>query len=194
MGMQVIGLFCKKLRKFTHVGRVTHMGLIALARGCNNLDFLKVSRLKNISNEAMEYVATHLKNLRDFRISSVEKYWKTDIPLDNGIRAILTGCNKLERLDIILSHGGLTDVGLGHIRKYGHNLKYLSLECIGESDAGLVELSKGCPKLRTLRMKDCPFSEQAVTTFVFNMHSLRYILVKSGYRTVLALTRLDFEL
>ncbi|PWA90358.1 hypothetical protein CTI12_AA101820 [Artemisia annua] len=192
-GLEFVGMFCEKLRKFTHAGSdVTHKGLIDLAYGCKNLEYLRVSRLKDISNQAMECVGTHLKNLRDFRI--ILKYWKTDIPLDNGIRAMLTGCNKLERLDINLGRGGLTDVGLGYIGKYGHNLKYLSLERIGESDAGLVELSKGCPKLRTLRMTDCPFSEQAVTNLVFNMHSLRYICVKSDYRTVLALTRPDFEL
>nr|GEV59468.1 hypothetical protein [Tanacetum cinerariifolium] len=132
---------------------------------------------------------THLKNLRTF---SVYKFWETDRPLDNGIRALLTGCNKLETLDIKL--GGLTDMGLGYIGKYGHNLKHLSLKCIGESDAGLVELSKGCRKLRSLRMKDCPFSEQALATFMLNMHSLRYICVQIGYRIVSALTRPDFEL
>ncbi|GJR94566.1 leucine-rich repeat, cysteine-containing subtype protein [Tanacetum coccineum] len=170
MGMQVIGLFCKKLRKFTHAGCVTHMGLIALALGCHNLEYINVSSLRNISNEAMECIGTNLKNLRHF---SVKKF-RTDIPLENGIRAMLTGCNKLERLDISFRLGGLTDVGLGYIGKYGHNLKYLSLECLeGLTDAGLVEFSKGCPQLRTLRLNDCPFSEQAVSTFLFNMHSLR---------------------
>ncbi|GJW09065.1 leucine-rich repeat, cysteine-containing subtype protein [Tanacetum coccineum] len=190
-GMQIIGLFCKKLRKFTHAGRVTHMGLIALAHGCHDLEYIKVRELRDISNEAMECLGTHLRNLRNF---SVKNCGKTDVPLDNGIRAMLTGCNKLERLDIILRLEGLTNVGLGYIGKYGHNLKYLSLECIGESDAGLVELSKGCPKLRKLRLKNCPFSEQAVATFVFNMHSLRYVCVESSYRTVLTLTRPDIEL
>ncbi|GKE30564.1 alpha/beta hydrolase fold protein [Tanacetum coccineum] len=42
--------------------------------------------------------------------------------LDNGIRAMLMGCRKLERLDISLRHGGLTDVGLAYIEKYGVNL------------------------------------------------------------------------
>ncbi|GJZ09027.1 leucine-rich repeat, cysteine-containing subtype protein [Tanacetum coccineum] len=151
MGMQVIGLFCKKLRKFTHAGCVTHMGLIALALGCHNLEYINVSSLRNISNEAMECIGTNLKNLRHF---SVKKF-RTDIPLENGIRAMLTGCNKLERLDISFRLGGLTDVGLGYIGKYGHNLKYLSLECLeGLTDAGLVEFSKGCPQLRTLRLND----------------------------------------
>ncbi|GJU51059.1 ACT domain-containing protein [Tanacetum coccineum] len=81
----------------------------------------------------------------------------------------------------------LTDVGLGYIGKYGHNLRYLFLNCKGVS--GLVELSKGCPKLY---LWDCPFSKQVVATFVFNIHSLRYVWVENGYRTVLALTRSTF--
>ncbi|GJZ14526.1 pescadillo [Tanacetum coccineum] len=68
-----------------------------LAHGCNNFEYIKVRQLKDISNEAMECLGIHLKNLRNF---SVQKYGKTDVQLDNGIRAMLTGCNKLERLDI----------------------------------------------------------------------------------------------
>ncbi|PWA44250.1 hypothetical protein CTI12_AA527880 [Artemisia annua] len=186
-GLQVIGEFCKKLRKLTHEGRVTHMGLMALVKACPNLDYLEV-RLLEISNEALECVGTHLKNLRDFRIwLGIEE---TDSPLDNGVRAMLMGCSKLERLDLTLCLGGLTDVGLGYIGEYGHNLRHLSLSCTGESDTGLLELSKGCPKLRKLKLYGCPFSEQAIATFVFHVnHSLRYIWAKRHSGTDLVLTR-----
>ncbi|PWA78788.1 hypothetical protein CTI12_AA213360 [Artemisia annua] len=186
MGLRVIGRVCKKLRKLTHYGDVTHMGLIALVEGCINLEYLSV-RLSNISNEAIECVGTHLKNLRDFRMKIFTK-----AGIDNGIRAMLKGCIKLKRLTLILGDEGLTDVGLGYIGKYGHNLTYLFLNCKGVSDAGLLELSKGCPKLRKLILCDCPFSEQAVATFVFNIHSLRYVWVENGGCTVLALTRPTF--
>ncbi|GKB70151.1 leucine-rich repeat, cysteine-containing subtype protein [Tanacetum coccineum] len=174
--MQVIAQFCKKLRKLTHGGWVTYTGLIALAEGCTNLEYLKV-KVRHMSNEAMERVGTYLKNLRKFRIISNTRYAKVDKPLDNGIRAMITSCNKLERLYIILQRGELTDAGLGYIGKYGRNLKHLSLNRIGESDAGLMELSKGCPKLRKLRMIDCPFSMQAVATFMQNNHSISFIWV-----------------
>ncbi|GJS41833.1 hypothetical protein Tco_0566876 [Tanacetum coccineum] len=176
-GLQVIGQFCKKLRRFIHYGRVTHIGLTDLAQGCYNLEYLDVNLL-DISNEVMECIGTHLKNLRDLRMDLVKDCM--DLPLDNGIRAMLTGCNKLERLDIHLFHGGLTDVGLGYIGKYCHNLVYLSLKSIGESDAGLVELSKGCPKLRKLKLKNCPFSEQAVTTLLYNILSALSFVVKGA--------------
>ncbi|GJZ65029.1 leucine-rich repeat, cysteine-containing subtype protein [Tanacetum coccineum] len=46
-GLKVIGKFCKKLRKLFHNGLVTHVGLIALAKGCTKLECLKV-RLRDI--------------------------------------------------------------------------------------------------------------------------------------------------
>ncbi|GKC49711.1 leucine-rich repeat, cysteine-containing subtype protein [Tanacetum coccineum] len=170
-GLHVIGKFCKKLRKLTHHGLVTHVGLIALAKGCTKLECLKV-RL-DISNEAMECVGTHLKNLRDFRIWLRKEDDITILPLDYGVKAMLMGCSKLERLDISLQHGGLTDVVLEDIGKYGVNLRSLRLECVGNSNAGLVKLSQGCQKLRELKLLGCPFSEQVVTSSVFNIRSLR---------------------
>ncbi|PWA85023.1 hypothetical protein CTI12_AA153240 [Artemisia annua] len=114
------------------------------------------------------------ENLRKFRVNLVEKDGITDLLLDNGIRAMLIGCRKLERLDIRFWHGGLTDAGLEYIGKYGRNLRFLSLTHIGNSNAGLVKLSEGCPKLRKLKLTGCPFSEQAVTSSVFSIPSLRY--------------------
>ncbi|PWA89636.1 ACT domain-containing protein [Artemisia annua] len=186
--------FCKNLRKLTHYGRVTHSGLKAVAQGCPDLDYLEVYPFK-ISNKALACVGTHLTKLRDFRIL----LRRTDSPpdmlvgrckLDSGVRAMLMGCSKLERLDISLCLGGLTDMGLGYIGEYGHNLRHVSLSYTGESDVGLLELSKGCPKLRKLKLNDCPFSEQAIATFVFNNnHNLRYIRIDHGPDNVLVLTR-----
>ncbi|GJS06419.1 leucine-rich repeat, cysteine-containing subtype protein [Tanacetum coccineum] len=196
-GLQVLGEFCKKLRKLTHDGHVTHVGLIALAKGCTKLECLKV-RLRDISNEAIKCLGTHLENLRKLHMNLVKIDGTTDLPLDNGILAMLMGCRKLERLDIMLSHGcrhgGLTDVGLDYIGKYGVNLRSLRLECVGNSNAGLVKLSEGCPKLRKLKLIVCPFSKQAVTSFVFNMPSLRYVWVYSGGGSFFALIRPEFQL
>ncbi|PWA35789.1 hypothetical protein CTI12_AA606180 [Artemisia annua] len=190
-GLQVVGQFCKKLRKLTYGGRATHMGLIALAEGCRNLENLDVTLL-DISNEALDFIGTHLKNLGDFRMNLCKEDCITDLPLDSGIRALLNGCSKLESLNINLCPGGLTDIGLGYIGKYGHNLKFLSLTYVGESDAGLVGLSKGCPKLRELVMMSCPFNKPSVTAIVFNIRSLRYLWFCNQYGDFVA-TRQDFE-
>ncbi|GKE12592.1 leucine-rich repeat, cysteine-containing subtype protein [Tanacetum coccineum] len=145
-GLQVIGKFCKRLRKLSHYGGMTHVGLISVAKGCTNLESLDVI-LRDISNEALECVGTHLKNLRDFRMHFSKEDGTTYPPLDNGIMAMLLGYRKLERLDIRLSHGcrhgGLMDVGLEYIGKYGANLRSLSLTRMGNSNVGLVMLSQG---------------------------------------------------
>nr|GEV23162.1 hypothetical protein [Tanacetum cinerariifolium] len=190
-GLQIIGKLCKKLRKLTHYGLVTHVGLISLAKGCTNLESLDV-KLGNISNKALECVGTHLKNLGDFCMHLVKDDGTTGL-LENGIQAMLMGCRKLERLDFSLRRGRLTDVGLEYIGKYGVNLRSLHLERVGNSNAGLVKLSQGCQKLRKLKLFGCPFSEQVVASYVFNIPSLRYVLFDRSDRDGMCLTRPDFQ-
>ncbi|GJR36264.1 hypothetical protein Tco_1211948 [Tanacetum coccineum] len=72
-GLQDIGHFCKNLRKLTYINRLgTHVGLIAVAQGCSNLEYLHVN-LSNVSNEALECIGTNLKNLRNFYIRAVKE-------------------------------------------------------------------------------------------------------------------------
>ncbi|GKC19018.1 ACT domain-containing protein, partial [Tanacetum coccineum] len=92
-------------------------------------------------------------------------------------------------MDIELCLGGLTNVGLRYVGEYGHNLRHLSLNYTGKSNAGLLELLKGCPKLRKLKLKGSPFSKQAIGT-VFNLnHSLRHVWIDRYPADVLVLTR-----
>ncbi|PWA50556.1 hypothetical protein CTI12_AA470150 [Artemisia annua] len=193
--LKVIGQFCKKLckLKITGFGSVSSTGLVAIAQGCLNLEYLHI-RLRVVSNEAMECIGSHLKNLRYFRMTfGYAAHDQTALPLDDGIRALLVGCSKLKWLGIYNQE--LTDVGLDFIGKYGRNLRYLSLGYIGESDAGLVQLSKGCPNLRKLEIQICPLSKQALSSLMFNVTSLRYIWVHNGQgNTYAAMTRPTFDL
>ncbi|GKA72846.1 coronatine-insensitive 1 [Tanacetum coccineum] len=186
--LQVIGQSCKKLRKLkTPDGLVvTHTGLIALAQGCLELEYLHINSSKNISTESLKCIGSHLKRLNDFHITLHSK----SSVLDNGIGAMLIGCSKLKRLSIDPCGGQLTNDSLGYIGKYGHNLRYLSLGYIRDFEAGLVELSKGCPKLRKLEIKNCVFSKQSLSTLMNNIQSLRYMWVIDRYgHTLLAKTR-----
>ncbi|PWA68039.1 hypothetical protein CTI12_AA312910 [Artemisia annua] len=193
--LEVIGQFCKKLckLKITGFGSVSSKGLVAIAQGCLNLEYLHI-RVRVVSNEAMECIGSHLKNLRNFRMTfGYAAHDQTALPLDDGIRAMLVGCSKLKWLGIY--NRELTDVGLDYIGKYGRNLRYLSLGYIGESDAGLVQLSKGCPNLRKLEIQICPFSKQTLSTLMFNVTSLRYIWVHNGRgNTYAAMIRPTFDL
>ncbi|GKC94983.1 leucine-rich repeat, cysteine-containing subtype protein, partial [Tanacetum coccineum] len=162
--LQVIGQFCKKMCKLKITGSecMSSEGLIAIAQGCLNLEYLHI-RLRVISNEAMECIGSHLKNLRIFRMTFGYADRKTALPQDDGIRAMLVGCSKLEWL--------------------------------GGSDAGLVQLSKGCPNLIKLEIHICPFRKQELSTLMFNVTSLRYMWVNKGQgNTYVALTRPTFDL
>ncbi|GJX39480.1 coronatine-insensitive protein 1-like protein [Tanacetum coccineum] len=199
MALQVIGEFCKKLRKFKTDDSVTQMELITMVKGCLELECLHI-HLTDISNETLECIGTHLKNLRGCHMTLSCGYSKTSPPLEDGIRAMLIGCSKLERLSIHLRprHRGLTDVGLGFIGKYGHNLRYLSLGYLGEcAAAGLVCLLKGCPKLRKLEIQSysfSTFSKQTLAPLVCDIHMLRYMSVRDvNDNIVFATTRLNFQ-
>ncbi|PWA69196.1 hypothetical protein CTI12_AA301130 [Artemisia annua] len=183
LGLQFVGHICKKLRRIKveksgQVGLVSDVGLLALAKGCLELESLHIT-IKDIQNVVLEFIGANLKNLLDFGLVLHNKEEPvSDLPLDNGICALLKGCTKLEKLSIHLRPGGLTDLGCGYIGKYGQNLRYMNLGFCPESDAGLVELSKGCPKLQKFEVSGCDFSQQALVTFVLNVTSLRYLWVE----------------
>ncbi|PWA83582.1 hypothetical protein CTI12_AA165930 [Artemisia annua] len=187
-GLQVASHFCKKLRKIKiRRGRleetVSHIGLTDLAKGCLELECLYVN-VKDITNETLECVGANLKKLRHFYLGLFHEAEEvSELPLDNGVRALLTGCTKLVKLGIHLRSGtrGLTDVGWGYIGKYGLNLVDMDLGFCRDTDAGLLELSKGCPKLQKLEMSGCDFSQQALANFVLNVTSLRYLWVQDYY-------------
>ncbi|PWA89262.1 hypothetical protein CTI12_AA107970 [Artemisia annua] len=196
--LQVIGQFCKNLRKLKTRLR-SCMGLIDVAQGCVDLECLhiKVIDIETITSEILECIGTNLKNLHDFSmvLSTYTEFETTtsSISLDNGVRLMLIGCSKLERLTIRLDYVGisgewtpLTEVGWGYIAKYGHVLKYLYLDYVGKSDLGLVELSKGCPKLRELEILGCPLyrDNDFKWNIVFNIHSLRYMWWRGVFRSL----------
>ncbi|PWA95932.1 hypothetical protein CTI12_AA044690 [Artemisia annua] len=184
-GLQVASHFCKKLRRIKIrrgrlEGMVSHIGLADLAKGCLELECLHVI-VKDITNETLEFIGANLKKLRDFYLGLFHEVEEvSELPLDNGVRALLTGCTKLVKLAIDLRSGtrGLTDVGWGYIGKYGQNVVEMDLGFCRDTDAGLLELSKGCPKLQKLEICGCDFSQLALANFVLNVTSLRYLWVQ----------------
>ncbi|GJU70007.1 coronatine-insensitive protein 1-like protein, partial [Tanacetum coccineum] len=102
LGLRFVGEVCKKLRsikieKSGQVGLVSDWGLMALAKGCFELESLHIT-INNISNEVLECIGANLKKLYDFGIVLHNKWNVSDLPLENGIRALLNGCTKLEKL------------------------------------------------------------------------------------------------
>ncbi|ERN09696.1 coronatine-insensitive protein homolog 1b [Amborella trichopoda] len=192
-GLEVVAQHCKKLRRLRiergddeqgledEQGMVSQRGVSALAEGCPELEYLAVY-VSDITNAALESVATFCKNLCDFRLVLLEREERiTDLPLDNGVQALLRGCQKLRRFALYLRPGGLTDRGLGYIGRYSKNIRWMLLGFVGETDAGILEFSRGCPDLQKLELRGCCFSESALARAVINLASLRYLWVQ-GYR------------
>ncbi|QCE01305.1 coronatine-insensitive protein 1-like [Vigna unguiculata] len=206
-GLEVLARCCRKLKRLRiergdddqgmedEEGVVSQRGLIALSHGCPDLEYLAVY-VSDISNASLEHIGTHLKKLCDFRLVLLDREEKiTDLPLDNGVRALLRGCDKLRRFALYLRPGGLTDVGLGYIGQYSPNVRWMLLGYVGETDEGLLEFSKGCPSLQKLEMRGCSFfSEYALAVAATRLTSLRYLWVQ-GYgaspsgRDLLAMAR-----
>lgn len=192
-GLEVLGRCCKKLRRLRIErgadeqemedveGVVSQRGLTALAEGCPELEYLAVY-VSDITNASLESMGSHLKNLCDFRLVLLDQEENiTDLPLDYGVRALLQGCLKLRRFALYLRPGGLTDEGLSYIGQYSQNVRWMLLGYAGESDAGLLAFSRGCPRLQKLEMRGCCFSETALAFAVLQLTSLRYLWVQ-GYR------------
>lgn len=193
-GLEILANFCKRLKRLRIErgadeqdmedveGMVSQRGLIALAQGCLELEYLAVY-VSDITNSALECLGRHSKNLCDFRLVLLDREEViTDLPLDSGVRSLLIGCHKLRRFALYLRPGGLTDVGLAYVGQYSPNVRWMLLGYVGESDDGLLELSKGCPSLQKLEMRGCCFSERALAMTVLRLHSLRYLWVQ-GFRT-----------
>ncbi|XP_012459437.1 coronatine-insensitive protein 1 [Gossypium raimondii] len=192
-GLEVLARSCKRLKRLRiergadeqemedEEGVVSQRGLMALAQGCLELEYLAVY-VSDITNASLQYIGTYLKNLCDFRLVLLDREERiTDLPLDDGVRDLLRGCEKLRRFALYLRPGGLTDVGLGYIGQYSPKVRWMLLGYVGGSDVGLLEFSKGCPSLQKLEMRGCCFSEHALAASVMQLTSLRYLWVQ-GYR------------
>lgn len=192
-GLEVLGQTCRKLKRLRiergadeqgmedEEGTVSQRGLIAIAEGCPELEYLAV-HVTDITNGSLASIGNHLKKLTDFRLVLLEREETiADLPLDNGVRALLIGCERLRRFAFYLRPGGLTDVGMTYIGQYSCNVRWMLLGHVGESDAGLLEFSRGCPSLQKLEMRGCCFSEHALAVAATQLVSLRYVWVQ-GYR------------
>ncbi|KAI3910740.1 hypothetical protein MKW92_001997 [Papaver armeniacum] len=191
-GLEILAQYCKKLKRLRiergadegmedEQGVVSQRGLSALAQGCVELEYLAVY-VSDITNASLECIGTHCKSLCDFRLVLLDREENiTELPLDNGVRALLMGCQKLRRFALYLRAGGLTDVGLRYVGQYSNNVRWILLGYVGETDEGLIEFSRGCPNLQKLEVRGCCFSERALAEAVLQLTSLRYLWVQ-GYR------------
>ncbi|CAN6354983.1 unnamed protein product [Urochloa humidicola] len=147
-------------------------GLGVVADTCKKLQRLRIERGDDEGGVQEEQGGVSQED-REERI--------TELPLDNGVRALLRGCTKLRRFALYLRPGGLSDVGLGYIGQCSGNIQYMLLGNVGETDDGLIRFALGCVNLRKLELRSCCFSERALALAMLHMRSLRYVWVQ-GYK------------
>lgn len=192
-GLGVVADTCKKLQRLRvergdddpglqeEQGGVSQVGLTAVAVGCRELEYI-AAYVSDITNGALESIGTFCKNLCDFRLVLLDRQERiTELPLDNGVRALLRGCAKLRRFALYLRPGGLSDVGLGYIGQHSGTIQYMLLGNVGDTDNGLLLFASGCVNLRKLELRSCCFSERALALAMLQMPSLRYVWVQ-GYK------------
>jgi coronatine-insensitive protein 1 len=193
-GLAELARCCKQLRRIrieqcgdydeiTDEGVVTQEGLISISQGCAKLEYIAV-HVYDITNAALRQIGANLKHLRDFRLRLLpNKTNITDLPIDDGVGALLEGCENLRRLALYLRPGGLTDAGLRYIGRHSPNVRWLLLGNVEVTDEGLLILSNGCPMLQKLEIRKCKLlSEhalaQAATRFAAETGSFRYMWVQ----------------
>ncbi|KAJ9690290.1 hypothetical protein PVL29_012775 [Vitis rotundifolia] len=198
-GLEAVGSSCpllEELRVFPAdpyeqdvVHGVTEMGFVAVSYGCPRLHYV-LYFCRQMTNAA---VATIVKNCPDFThfrlciMNPGEPDYLTDEPMDEAFGAVVKNCAKLQRLAV---SGLLTDLTFEYIGKYAKNLETLSVAFAGSSDWGMQCVLSGCPKLRKLEIRDCPFGNEALLSGLEKYESMRSLWMSACNVTMNACRRL----
>ncbi|KAH6776049.1 F-box/RNI-like superfamily protein [Perilla frutescens var. hirtella] len=140
---------------------VTDMGFLAVSRGCPKLRYV-LYFCRRMTNAAVVSIVQNCPDFTHFRLCIMnpgEPDYITNDPMDEAFGAVAKTCTKLRRLSV---SGLLTDMTFEYIGKYAKNLETLSVAFAGSSDRGMQCVMEGCPKLRKLEIRDCPFGNAAL--------------------------------
>ncbi|XP_021740438.1 protein TRANSPORT INHIBITOR RESPONSE 1-like [Chenopodium quinoa] len=181
-GLEAVGSSCpllEELRVFPAnpfdadvVYGVTESGFVAVSYGCPKLHYV-LYFCRQMTNAA---VATIVKNCPDFThfrlciMNPGEPDHLTDESMDEAFGSVVKSCKKLRRLAL---SGLLTDLTFEYIGKYAKNLETLSVAFAGSSDLAMQCVLAGCPKLRRLEIRDCPFGNNALLSGLEKYESMR---------------------
>ncbi|XP_022715995.1 protein AUXIN SIGNALING F-BOX 3-like isoform X2 [Durio zibethinus] len=171
--------------------------LPALYPACTNLTFLNLSyaalqsselakllahcpRLKRlwvldtVQDKGLEAIGLNCPLLEELRVFPDDPFGQPDYltnePMDEAFGAVVKTCTKLQRLSV---SGLLTDLTFEYIGRYAKNLETLSVAFAGSSDWGMQCVLGGCPKLRKLEIRDCPFGNAALLSGLEKYESMR---------------------
>ncbi|KAL0328821.1 UNVERIFIED_CONTAM: protein TRANSPORT INHIBITOR RESPONSE 1 [Sesamum calycinum] len=170
-GLEAVGSSCpllEELRVFPvdpydldHRHGVSEMGFLAVSRGCRKLRYV-LYFCRRMTNAAVVTIVQNCPDFTHFRLCIMnprQPDYLTNEPMDEAFGAVAKTCTKLRRLSV---SGLLTDTTFEYIGKYAKNLETLSVAFAGSSDRGMQCVLEGCPKLRKLEIRDCPFGNAAL--------------------------------
>ncbi|GJZ12592.1 transport inhibitor response 1-like protein [Tanacetum coccineum] len=126
-----------------------------------------------MTNAAIVAVAQNCPDFTHFRLCIMKPHepdYLTNEPMDEAFGAIVKACVNLQRLSV---SGLLTDLAFEYIGKYAKNLETLSVAFAGSSDSGMEYVMRGCPKLKRLEIRDCPFGDSALLSGLSQYESMR---------------------
>ncbi|KAJ9563116.1 hypothetical protein OSB04_008276 [Centaurea solstitialis] len=151
---------------------VTESGFVSVSRGCPKLRYV-LYFCRQMTNAAVATIARNCPDFTHFRLCIMnpgQPDYLTKEPMDEGFGAIVKTCTKLQRLAV---SGLLTDRTFEYVGKYAKNLETLSVAFAGSSDLGMEYVLGGCPKLRKLEVRDCPFGNAALLSGLTKYESMR---------------------
>lgn len=151
---------------------VTESGFIAVSEGCPNLHYV-LYFCRKMTNAAVATVVRNCPNFTHFRLCIMDMKrpdYLTNEPMDEAFGAVVKTCSKLQRLAV---SGLLTDRAFEYIGTYAKNLETLSVAFAGSSDRSMQCVLEGCPKLRKLEIRDCPFGNAALLSGLERYESMR---------------------
>lgn len=151
---------------------VTESGFLAVSHGCRKLHYV-LYFCQQMTNAAVATIVQNCPDFTHFRLCIMnpgQPDYLTDEPMDEAFGAVVKTCTKLQRLAV---SGLLTDLTFEYIGKYAKNLETLSVAFAGRSDWGMQCVLGGCPKLRKLEIRDCPFGNAALLSGLKKYESMR---------------------
>ncbi|CAM8915272.1 unnamed protein product [Rhodiola kirilowii] len=157
---------------------VTEAGFVAVSQGCPKLHYV-LYFCRQMTNAAVATIAQNCPDFTHFRLCIMnpgQADHLTNEPMDEAFGAVVKYCTKLQRLAV---SGLLTDLTFEYIGTYGKNLETLSVAFAGSSDWGMQCVLNGCPKLRKLEIRDCPFGNAALLSGLEKYESMRSLWMSS---------------
>eukprot|EP00899_Mesostigma_viride_P019085 jgi/Mesvir1/27178/Mv04548-RA.1 len=128
---------------------VTDVGVSAISRGCPRLRHLNLRLCRGVRGESLGIIGQNNPDLVFLDVGGL-----SHLP-DEAFRAIAAGCPALHSLGLACCEG-LSDATLGEIARGCPRLRHLVISyCRGVGPGAIRALGDGCRELRTLHVEYC---------------------------------------